>query len=158
MPVRLDAVAADEFWRVGHLRVAPHQIKFSGTVGQAFKLAEEGVDFHAIFLGPRAVGFFKIDRDYGAEHPFARPGEPGLRAFLIDHRHQGMGVARKALELFPAYLRARYRDIESLVLTVNMANPAAVKVYRQAGFRDTGEIWEGGAAGAQLVMRMDLAG
>ena len=56
------------------------------------------------------------------------------------------------------YLPAQYPDAKSVVLTVNMANPAATRVYRNAGFVDTGEIHEGGVAGPQLVMRMILRG
>ena len=151
-------IGADQYDLVAHLRVAPHQIKFSGTVAQAFELAEPQVDFHAICLDARPVGFFKIDRGYAATHHFARPGEPGIRALLIDLAHQGQGLATAAVRLMSTYLPERYPEAESVVLTVNMANPAATRCYRNAGFVDTGEIHEGGIAGPQLVMRMPLRG
>ena len=57
-----------------------------------------------------------------------------------------------------SYLGLHYPEANSVVLTVNMSNPAATRVYRNAGFADTGEIHEGGIAGPQLVMRMILRG
>lgn len=157
-PLSLAPVAASEFGRVAHIAVHPDQVRFSGTVRQAFDRREKGVDFHAIRLGDRSVGFFKIDRNYSENHWFARAGEPGLRAFMIDKDHQGLGIASGAVRAFSEYLPAQYPEISSLVLTVNMANPVAVRVYRGGGFVDTGEIWEGGMAGPQLVMRLPLTG
>ena len=99
-----------------------------------------------------------IDRAYAADHWFARPDEPGLKSFMIDAGRQGQGVGTAAVRALDAYLPARYPGIRSVVLTVNMANPAAIRTYRAGGFVDTGEIYEGGRAGPQLVMRMPLAG
>jgi len=154
--VSLGPVGADEFYRVGHLRVAPDQIRFSGTVGQAFELAEPDVDFHCICLDGEPVGFFKVDRAYAIAHHFARKKEPGIRAFMIDTRFQGQGIATAAIRRLEGYLAERYPAAKSVVLTVNMSNPAALRSYRKGGFVDTGEIWEGGSAGPQLVMRMLL--
>ena len=151
-------IAVTQFGRVAHIAVHPDQVRFSGTVRQAFDRKEPGVDFHAICVAGRSVGFFKIDHNYSEKHWFARRGEPGLRAFMIDKDHQGLGIASGAVRAFGDYLPAQYPAIPSLVLTVNMANPAAVRVYRGGGFVDTGEIWEGGMAGPQLVMRLPLKG
>ena len=49
-------------------------------------------------------------------------------------------------------LRHRHRDRHLLVLTVNVANPAAIAAYLRAGFVDTGELFHGGSAGAQHIM------
>ena len=149
-------IGPDDYDRVAHLRVAPDQLKYSGSVAEAFAAGEPEVDFHAICLETRPVGFFKIDRAYAVAHPFARAGEPGLRAFLIDLDHQGQGLATRGLRALPAYLPRHYPDAESLVLTVNMSNTAASRCYLKAGFVDTGEIHTGGLAGPQHVMRLTL--
>jgi len=156
--VRLEPLAAQDFERVSHLVVAPEQERFSGTVADAFATGEALVDFHAIRLDQTIVGFFKIDRDYAASHHFAAPDEVGLRAFLIDLSQQGKGIATAAVRALRPYLQARYPTARSVVLTVNMSNPAAKACYRNGGFRDTSEIYEGGIAGPQLVMRMSLVG
>ncbi len=158
MKVRLEPLARRDFDRVSHLVVAPEQEKFSGTVADAFATVDAMVDFHAIRLEQTIVGFFKIDRGYAERHHFAAPDELGLRAFLIDLSHQGKGIATAAVRALPPYLQARYPTTRSVVLTVNMSNPAAKSCYRNGGFQDTSEIYEGGIAGAQLVMRMSLIG
>lgn len=154
----LRPISRSDFASVAHIAVHPDQERFSGTVQHAFQEDSEGVDFHAICLDGQPVGFFKIDHAYAEHHWFARPGEPGLRAFLIDKTHQGRGIATAAIRALDGYLQAQYPDIASVVLTVNMANPVAVRAYRRGGFVDTGDIYEGGSAGPQLVMRMILRG
>ncbi|MEX0340800.1 MAG: GNAT family N-acetyltransferase [Arenibacterium sp.] len=155
--VDLEPIGPGDFDRMLHIRVAPRQEKFSGTIQQAFRLNEAQVDFHAICSGGRAVGFFKVDHGYSRTHAFAHLGEPGIRAFMIDRQMQGQGLATAAIQALPVYLRRQYPEAGSVVLTVNMINRAAVRAYRKGGFVDTGDIHEGGQAGAQLVMRMQLS-
>ncbi|QUJ75169.1 GNAT family N-acetyltransferase [Sulfitobacter albidus] len=155
MSLWLDPLSTDDFARVAHITVAPAQIKFSGTVAEAFETAEPGVDFHAIVEGDTPVGFFKIDRDYAQRYPFAAPDGLGLRAFLIDHAQQGRGLATRAVRALPAYL-ARHYIASTLYLTVNLVNAPAIRCYLAGGFTDTGDIWPHGDAGPQHIMRMDL--
>lgn len=137
--------------------VLPDQIKFSGTVAEAYGSAEEGIDFHGIWLGDQPVGFFKIDRLYHTRYPFAGERELGLRAFMIDANQQGQGIATRAVEALSAYIPQHYPDAQAVVLTVNMANPGAIRCYLKGGFEDTSETWPHGEAGPQHIMRMDLA-
>jgi len=153
----LRPLARDQFDIVAHLRVTPEQIRYSGTVRDAFEADEDGVDFHAIVMQDRAVGFFKIDRTYPAKYPFADKGDLGLRAFLVDKTQQGQGIATSAVTAFPDYLSVHYPNAPSLVLSVNLANPAAIACYLGGGFIDTGEIYPHGSAGPQQVLRMALA-
>lgn len=136
--------------------VLPEQIKFSGTVTEAYAEAEEGIDFHGIWLGDQPVGFFKIDRLYHSRYPFAHDTDLGLRAFMIDAGHQGQGLATQAVEMLGPYISTHYPDARAVVLTVNMANPGAIRCYLNGGFDDTGETWPHGEAGPQHIMRMDL--
>lgn len=154
----IEPLGRGAFARVAHLTVAPAQERFSGTVTDAFGADEPDVDFHAICLGADAVGFFKIDRDYARRHHFAGARDLGLRAFLIGRAYQGRGIGAAAVRALPGYLAAHYPEARGVVLTVNMSNPAAKACYRNGGFADTGEIYEGGQAGPQLVMRMGLEG
>ncbi len=157
MKPTLRPIARDQFDLVAHLQVTPEQIRYSGTVRDAFEADEDGVDFHAIVMQDRAVGFFKIDRNYPARYPFVGKGDLGLRAFLMDKTQQGQGIATAAVTEFPGYLPAHYPNAPSLVLSVNLANPAAIACYLGGGFIDTGEIYSHGSAGPQHVLRMALA-
>ena len=64
--------------------------------------------------------------------------------------------AAAAIAGLKTYLLPRYPDRDRVWLTVNLANPAAIAVYRKAGFTDIGEIWLQGRAGPQMIMFMSL--
>ncbi|MCX7566404.1 GNAT family protein [Sulfitobacter sp. F26169L] len=153
MTLRLERLHKDDLPRVAHIQVAPEQIKFSGTVAEAFEKNEENIDLHAILERDHPVGFFKIDTAYSIEYPFATAGSLGLRAFMIDRTCQGRGIASQAVRLLPQYLSHHYpaRDV---YLTVNKANPAAIRCYLKGGFIDTGGIWTKGSAGPQHIMHL----
>lgn len=149
-------IGPDEYDRVSHLIVAPDQIRFSGTVHEAFRTPEDGVDFHAITTSQQIVGFFKIDRLYGAKITLANSGELGLRAFLIDLGSQGRGLGTQSVRAIAPYLRGKYPNAPALALTVNIVNPIARAAYLKGGFEDTGQIWPHGQAGPQNFLRMPL--
>ncbi|UWQ52730.1 GNAT family N-acetyltransferase [Leisingera caerulea] len=157
MRLSLRPVARSEFDLVSRIQVEPDQVRYSGTVAQAFEENEEGVDFHAILDSSRAVGFFKIDRLYHETYEFAQADELGLRAFMIHSDDQGKGYATAAVAALKAYLPACYPDRRAVVLTVNMQNPGAVRCYLKGGFADTGGINPHGLAGPQHILRMGLA-
>ena len=144
--------------RVAHLTVHPDQLRFAGTVAEAFDAPAPDQDFHAILSHETPVGFFRIDRGYAAIHGFAEPGDLGLRTVIVDAARQGQGIGTAALRALPAYLRAHYPDARRLWLTVNLQNPAAIASYLKAGFQDTGAIWPHGGAGPQHIMRLPLPG
>jgi len=150
MPLSLRPVRPRDFDLVRHIQVEPHQTLFSGTVRQAFETAEDGVDFHAIFLQSEAIGFFKIDRTHG----LAQARELGLRGFMVDRPHQKKGYATQALQTLPDYLGQYYPDQTGLILTVDLQNLIAINLYRNNGFSDSGEMHFGGLFGLQRVMRM----
>lgn len=142
--------------RVVNIAPRPDQERFAGTVAAA--LAEpETVDLHEICEGERAVGLFKIDRAYHLNHDFADPGDLGLRGVLLDAGVQGRGIGTGAMRCLPDYLPPRYPKAARVYLTVNFRNPAAIAVYRKAGFTDDGRVFLGGSAGPQHVMHLDLA-
>ena len=157
MSLRLEPLAADEQSRVAHIAVAEEQRVFSGTVAEAFARTSDGVDFHVILSEDQPVGFFKIDTGYPETHPFAPQGSLGLRAFMVDHRMQGQGIATGAVALLPAYLATRYTGAETLFLTVNKRNPGAIRAYLKGGFTDTGQEWLGGDAGPQHIMHLPIS-
>lgn len=149
-------IPADRFDLVARVRLAPEQIRFAGTVSEAFSAAEPKVDFHGLFLGGAAVGFYKIDHAY--ERTLSDPPGPllGLRAFMIDQNWQGQGLASAAVRGFGDYLRPRYPGYDALWLTVNLKNPGAIRVYLKNGFQDSGRLYTKGPAGPQHILRLPL--
>ncbi len=142
--------------RVAHIAARPDQFRFAGTVAEALTEPPERFDLHEIRKDETPVGIFKIDRAYGCSYPFAGPLDLGLRAVIVDAAMQGKGVGKAAMSALRRYLADRYPEFASVMLTVNLANPAALAVYRATGFEDTGEIWPHGDAGPQHIMRLGL--
>lgn len=154
--LHLAPLGAGDFERVSNVTVAPEQLKFSGSVKEAFAEAEDRVDFHGIFRAELAVGFFKIDRGYADRFPFPADGDLGLRAFMVDHALQGQGIATQAVRALPGYLAKHYPDAPAIWLTVNKVNPAALRAYLKGGFEDTGDEWPHGDAGPQHILKLPL--
>jgi RimJ/RimL family protein N-acetyltransferase len=134
------------------LRVADDQFRYVGDT--AFNLRDSLRDpmseAMAVFAGEAVVGFYRLDFSPGSVAACELP-EPGvgLRAFIIDHAHQGRGYGAAALAAACADLRERHPQRRLLALTVNCANRSAIALYLKAGFVDTGEIYLGGSSGPQ---------
>jgi RimJ/RimL family protein N-acetyltransferase len=151
-----DAAAATA---VRGLRVAHDQARFVGDT--AFNLGDTLRDpmseAMAVYADDEVVGFYRLD--FAPNAVVGRSlGAPavGLRAFVIDQRAQGRGYGTRAMTACCDDLRLRHPDRALLVLTVNVANPAAIAAYLRAGFVDTGELFHGGSAGAQHIMLYSL--
>lgn len=156
--IRLQPISHRDWDRVSHIAVLPEQEPFCGSIALHFDDLRPNFDFHIVLRDDQAVGFFKIDRDYRAEYPFALPGELGLRGVMIDQREQGKGTGKAAMSALRPYLSQHYPKAASVVLTVNQVNPLARAVYLAAGFIDTGQMFHGGRISAQHIMRMALPG
>ena len=154
--ISIAPLARDDIARVAHLTLGPGQDQFVAPIWKMTAENSDVVDFHVILDVTTAVGFFKIDRDYAHNHDFADPQELGLRGLLICATLQGLGIGSQALTLLPDYLRVHYPSARSLILTVNVSNPAAYRTYCATGFQDTGEMYLGGGSGPQHVMRLML--
>ena len=150
--VRVSRELRDEVLR---LAPRPEQEPFSGRADQTLPAAEAdaGRTPYAIVLDGQPVGFFVLDTTPSEADPSA---DLVLRAFFVDARWQGRGVAGTAVRALAALVRREVPTARSVVLTVNERNPVARRVYLSGGFRDGGERYLGGAAGPQHVLRLDL--
>jgi len=155
--IRIVPIQLSDWDRVAHLTVSEPQRAFVSTMAELYDIAAPDFHFHAIEADGVVVGFFNLDIAYGERYDFAEPGELGLRSFLIDGAQQGRGYGKAACLALVSYLQRHYPSHPAIVLTVNCRNPGAYKAYRSAGFDDTGELYHGGAAGPQHIMRMTLA-
>ncbi|HEY0505114.1 MAG TPA: GNAT family N-acetyltransferase [Lysobacter sp.] len=144
---------------VRRLRVAQDQVRFVGDT--AFNLGDTLRDpmseAMAVYADDDVVGFYRLDFAPNAVvgRSLGAPGV-GLRAFVIDRQQQGRGYGAQAMRACCEDLRQRHPDRALLVLTVNVANPAAIAAYLRAGFIDTGELFHGGSSGAQHIMLHSL--
>ncbi len=145
--------AADQ---VAHIALHPDQLRFAGTVAEALAEPAHRFDLHRIDQSGQPVGLFKIDRHYAQDYPFAKVGDLGLRAVILDHRSQGRGLGKAAMGQLATYLPDHYPTAPALWLTVNLVNTPAIRTYLAAGFHDTGQTWPHGEAGPQHIMHLPL--
>lgn len=142
------------------LAPAPGQARFSGLAADTLPAAEQHPTRHAvaILLGGLPVGFLALDEADPICAYTLPQGSIALRAFFVDARHQGRGVATRALRRLVPFVAEHHPRGEAIVLTVNLANPVATALYRRAGYADTGRIHLGGPAGPQHVLVRPLPG
>ena len=109
-----------------------------------------------ITAGEKPVGFFILH--HGKEIDAYTSNEKALllRAFSIDHAHQGMGYAKAAMLLLPAFTAKHFPDFKEIVLVVNARNLTAKRLYEKTGFQDRG-ITRMGRNGLQHVLHYELA-
>jgi RimJ/RimL family protein N-acetyltransferase len=144
-------------WKVvEQLSVDDSQVKYVGTIDELFKEKPANWNFHLIEVNKEIVGFFNIDTEYSSQYEFSKEKEIGLRAFFIRTTHQGKGYGTMAVKKLSEYLNKNYDEYTSICLTVNCNNLAAYKCYLAGGFQDTGELYFGGSAGPQHIMRMAI--
>ncbi len=153
--VALVPVTAELREAVLALAPRPEQELFSGRADQTLPAAEADPRRtpYAIVENDCSAGFFVLDRTPSEADPSA---DLVLRAFFVDAAAQGRGVAKAAACEVPSLVRRDFPATRRVVLTVNVRNPVARAVYLAGGFCDTGELYLGGSAGPQHVLRLDL--
>ncbi|MBL4831059.1 MAG: GNAT family N-acetyltransferase [Aliivibrio sp.] len=105
-----------------------------------------------ILSDDQVVGFFILDTQYNNHYDFCPSEAIGIRGLLIDQRFQGQGFAVQAILAMPAYISKKYSTFSSIYLTVNCRNEPAYNCYLKCGFKDSGHLYYGGAAGPQHIM------
>ncbi|WP_269450810.1 GNAT family N-acetyltransferase [Stenotrophomonas sp. MMGLT7] len=154
--VRLRALASRRDWDLAEaLRLPDAQREFTAAPSR-WRGAGAGLVPCLVEHGDEVVGFLVLDRSYHLSHSFAAPGELGVRGLLIDAARQRRGLGVAAARALPGPLLEE--GWRGLCLTVNRRNPGAYRCYLAAGFADAGELYLGGPAGPQHVLRKPLAG
>lgn len=154
--IRLEKLKAPEITEVRSIAVHDDQVKFVGTAKEFLADSDDATHLHVIKHNDQVVGCFKIDIAYAESYDFCIEGSIGLRAFLIDAKHQGRGLGTLAVKALLPYLKENYANYPRIYLTVNAKNPAAHSCYQKAGFHETGEQYLGGAAGPQHIMYWEI--
>ncbi|MGH9119803.1 MAG: GNAT family N-acetyltransferase [Acidimicrobiales bacterium] len=150
--LRLVEITRDNIDRVERLATHHSQHRFVATVQESFTdaLVPEVVDgipavpwLRAIEADGEPVGFVMVARRSHA-HPVTY-----LWRLLVDARHQGRGIGRRALGLLAEQLVAEGESVLKVSWVDGPGGPQAF--YRQLGFEPTGEIDDG-----EIVATVDL--
>ncbi|MGA4540419.1 GNAT family N-acetyltransferase [Uniformispora flossi] len=136
------------------------QEEFSGRAADTLAVAD-GDPYRspfAIVHDGAAVGFGVLDAQGYRDEIAGEPGRPVLlRAFYVAAAFQGRGLGGAAIARLPEAARTVVPDADTLMLTVNVRNAGARAAYLAGGFVDAGDLYLGGDAGPQHILRMALA-
>ncbi|ANO32802.1 acetyltransferase [Vibrio breoganii] len=143
---------------VKDIQLSDESVRFASTADDFLLDGSDTTHLHVIKHHGLVVGFFKLDTAYASTYSFCSKNSIGLRTLALDQRQQGKGLGTKSVEALGDYLANHYQSYDFVYLTVNCKNPAAVACYRKGGFEDTGELYLGGEAGPQHVMRRKITG
>ncbi|WP_144550723.1 GNAT family N-acetyltransferase [Bacillus sp. X1(2014)] len=117
------------------------QLRFTGDPRDCIKLSNEDSERSSILAMEKneLVTFFVLHINKGVKPYSDNDHAILLRAFSTDFRHQGKGYAKQALMQLPAFVKENFREINEIVLAVNVGNDAAQALYKKCRFIDEGE-------------------
>ena len=149
MRIELIELSEDNMKQCFKLKVASNQVQYIASNEDSWRDAKENEKVahpFAVTCDGKMIGFtmFAFDEDY--EDPNDRYW---LWRFMIDESFQGKGYGTAALQVIIQYFKDH--GANNIRLSTKEANTHALSVYRQAGFRDTGEM-----NGEEIVLQLDL--
>jgi len=145
MQVSIREIAEDNFAEAMRLEVKPEQKRL--VASNATSIAQS--KFHA-FL--ECYGIYNEDTMIGFS-AFGKNQEDDtiwIVRHMVGAEHQGKGYGSAGLQALIEHMKTRL-DCASIFLDVGPENTAAIKLYENAGFVDTGAI-----QGKSKVFRLDL--
>ncbi len=141
---------------VKNIQLSDESVRFASSADDYLLDSSDTTHRYVIKQYDLVVDFFKLDVAYASTYRFCSKNSIGLRTFAVDQRQQGKGLGTRTVEALLCYLAKHYQTYDFVYLTVNCKNPAAIACYRKGGFEDTGELYLGGQAGPQHVMRRKI--
>jgi diamine N-acetyltransferase len=148
MQLSLQRVTKENFEEITDLQLLEHQRDYLASNSYSIAQASFHPHYHprAVYAGDVLVGFLM----YVSLAEEGYPGEYGIWRLMVDHRHQGKGYGRKALELALEEIRSQ-PDVRKIWISYVPSNPVARQFYGSLGFVET-EIDEEG----EMVAVLDI--
>jgi diamine N-acetyltransferase len=149
--VTLREISAETVRAVTKLTVTEYQNRFvaPNAVSLAQALFAPEAWYRAIYLGEQPVGFVMLS-DQSLLSPVPDKPEAYVWRFMVDSKHQHMGIGRAAMLLVIEHVRSKGKFGE-LKLSYVPAADGPEGLYLSMGFRPTGEVDEG-----EVVMSLRL--
>jgi diamine N-acetyltransferase len=112
--------------RTGEVRLQPIR-----SLAQAYVYRNQCTPF-GVFAGGRMVGYVMVIYDYDEQ-------TYNVWHLMIDRRFQGRGYGKRALDEALRYIRTKpFGASGTVLLTCSPENEIALRLYRRAGFTETG--------------------
>ncbi|WP_244094272.1 GNAT family N-acetyltransferase [Jeotgalibacillus salarius] len=108
-----------------------------------------------ILAEQKAVGFFVLEQSGRLKNYTPNESACLLASLSITKDQQGRGYAKQAMELLTEWVRKEFPACDEIVLSVNLKNDPAFRLYLSSGFEDTGRRVTG-PVGEQRVMSLKL--
>lgn len=133
--INLKVIAEDNFLDAFQLKLAEGQEKYVSnpirSLAQAYVYRKQ-CQLFGIYDGDEMVGYVMVIYDFDIP-------EYDIWHMMIDASRQGAGYGSTALRLILDYIKTKpFGDSNRVTLTCNKDNPIALKLYREAGFVETG--------------------
>ncbi|UFX13118.1 GNAT family N-acetyltransferase [Sinorhizobium meliloti] len=144
---------------VAHLNLEPEQEQFVDPLDLTFSelLNSPHPEFEhpfAMAIGDETVGFFVL-REATASPEWAPADAITLHSFRVGIVYQGHGYGKAAIGLAADWISTNRPGIKRLMLSVNVLNITALRVYIKSGFLDTGATYLG-PIGAQNILEYKI--
>lgn len=129
------------------------QLRYTGHPIDCIEIDKEDKDYYSIMAmeEDKLVTFFVLHKNEGVKPYSENSRSILLRAFSTDFYCQGKGYAKQALKLLPNFVKENFKDINEIILAVNIKNEAAQGLYKKCGFKDEG-IRKMGKKGELIIM------
>ena len=133
--IELRKITEDNFLDAFHLTLAEGQEAYVShpirSLAQAYVYRDQCQPF-GIYAGGEMVGYVMVIYDYDVP-------EYDVWHMMIDASQQGKGYSAAALAQVLDYIRTRpFGDSSRVTLTCHRENERALRLYRRAGFVETG--------------------
>jgi RimJ/RimL family protein N-acetyltransferase len=138
---------------IEHYKLTDEQLRYTGHPKECIHLSKVDPDRYSILaiVEGKLVTFFVLHKNEGVK-PYSNNNHSILlRAFSTDFRYQGNGYAKKALMLLPQFVRENFKEMNEIVLAVNIQNVKAQELYKKCGFIDNG-VRKMGRKGELMIM------
>jgi len=131
----------DKFYHhIIEYQLSEEQLMYTDTPFNSIQLQKDDSNRSSILAieNDQLVTFFVLHKNEGVKPYSNNSNAILLRAFSTDYRYQGKGYAKKSLLLLPSFITKHFRDINEIVLAVNVKNEVAQNLYKKCGFIDEG--------------------
>ena len=149
MIIELKDLTEENLQQCFDLKVADDQTGYIASNADSWKTSKENRDVarpFAIYCDGKMVGFTMFAFDEKYEDPNDRFW---LWRLMIDESQQGKGYVTAALQVIIQYFRDH--GANNIRLSTKETNTNALRMYRKAGFFDTGEMND-----KEIVLQLDL--
>lgn len=155
--IRLKFLHAALLSQLENYYLSKDHLNYTGCPVDAIAISENDPHRYPIVIEKNGTvtGFFVLHDWEGIKSYSTNKHALLLRAYSIDSKYQGKGIAKQSLKVLPDFVKGNFPDVNEVILAVNHQNTHAQHVYKSCGFKDKG-IRVMGRKGEQFVFHMNV--